>query len=77
MSCTNDYVTRALGSVYIMPHTHPADTTKRIHIFFSCAQKFNNFESRNNKTRLYKKYFHSKAHGLKPCSQSFREENKT
>lgn len=31
---------------------------------FPFTQKFNDFKSRDNKTRLYKRYSHSKAHGL-------------
>lgn len=75
------YVTGTFGSIYIMPHAHPADSSiaKRIHILFSCAQKrkLNNFESRNDETKLYEKYFQlGKRTDGKLCSRSFKEENK-
>jgi len=44
------------------------------------TQKFNDFESRDNKTILYKRYSHLKARELRDAkllSEIFREENKT
>lgn len=65
---------------YIMPHAHPAGSSiaKRIHILFRELKKFHNFESRNNKTKLYEKYFQlGKRTDGKLCSRSFKKENKT
>lgn len=47
-----------------MPHARTLEYDEKNLFSLPFTRKFNDFESRDNKTRLYKRYSHSKAHGL-------------